>query len=209
VLRDRTLLARELHDIAAHHLTGIIVSAQAADALRATDPDRAGEYLRQVQRDARTTLDNLRQTVGLLRGGDVEGELAPVASMEGLGALVEEAASTGSSVRFEQTGTPRELGPLAGIVAFRMVQESLANALSHAPGSARTVQVDYEDAAVRVTVTNGPSASPSSSDARRDGYGLLGMRERAALVGATLRTGPTPDGGWVNTLEIPYDSEAA
>lgn len=215
VLRDRTLLARELHDIAAHHLTGIIVSAQAADALRATDPDGAGQYLRQVQLDARTTLDNLRQTVGLLRGGDVAGELAPVASMDGLSALVEDASSTGSIVQFEQTGTPRELGPLAGIVAYRMVQESLANALTHAPGSARTARIDYEDAAVRLTVSNGPATSaPHPTDAhptgpRREGYGLLGMTERAELVGATLRTGPTPDGGWVNTLEIPYDGEAA
>jgi signal transduction histidine kinase len=209
VLRERALMARELHDIAAHHLTGIIVSAQAADALRVTDPETAGEYIRQVQKDARTTLQNLSQTVGLLRG-DAAGELAPVASIDSLPDLVAEASAVGTEVNLEETGTPRDLGPLAGIAAYRMVQESLANALKHAPGAPRAVRVDYGQRAVRLTVSNGPApASPQRRDFSRDGYGLLGMNERAELIGATLSTGRSPDGGWVNTLVIPYDGETA
>ncbi|MCC9145931.1 MULTISPECIES: sensor histidine kinase [unclassified Arthrobacter] len=209
VLRERTLMARELHDVAAHHLTGIIVSAQAAHALRTSDPEKAGEYIRQVQGAARTTLDNLRQTVGLLRA-DAEGELAPVASLENLPALVAEASAAGADVVFEESGSPRDLRPLAGIAAYRMVQESLANSLRHAPGAARAVRVDYGPTSVRLTVSNeSPRAgAPGAMDKprSREGYGLIGMAERAALVGATLRTGPDENGGWVNSMVIPDDN---
>jgi signal transduction histidine kinase len=205
VLRERALMARELHDIAAHHLTGIIVSAQAADALRLTDPETAGEYIRQVQKDARTTLRNLSQTVGLLRA-DAAGELAPVASIDSLPELVAEAGAVGTAVDLQETGTQRDLGPLAGIAAYRMVQESLANSLKHAPGAPRAVRVEYGQRSVRLTVSNGPApATRPHRDWDRDGYGLLGMNERAELIGGTLRTGRSPDGGWVNTLVIPYD----
>ena len=207
VLRERSLMARELHDVAAHHLTGIIVSAQAAHALRSSDPGQSAEYLRQVQHAARTALDNLRQTVGLLRP-DVEGELAPVASLENLPALVAEASRTGTGVRLEESGTPRELRPLAGIAAYRMVQESLANALNHAPGAPRTVRVDYGPASLRLTVSNDAPQGPTAPRAgSRAGYGLIGMAERAELIGATLRTGPVDGGGWSNTLVIPYEDE--
>jgi signal transduction histidine kinase len=207
VLRERALMARELHDIAAHHLTGIIVSAQAADALRLTDPETAGEYIRQVQKDARTTLRNLSQTVGLLRA-DAAGELAPVASIDSLPDLVAEATSVGTAVTLDETGTPRDLGPLAGIAAYRMVQESLANSLKHAAGAARAVRVEYGNTFVRLTVSNGPvPVTRQHRDWNREGYGLVGMAERAELLGATLRTGRSPDGGWVNTLLIPYDGE--
>jgi signal transduction histidine kinase len=207
VLRERALMARELHDIAAHHLTGIIVSAQAADALRLTDSETAGEYIRQVQKDARTTLRNLSQTVGLLRA-DAAGELAPVASIDSLPDLVAEATSVGTAVTLEETGTARDLGPLAGIAAYRMVQESLANSLKHAPGAPRAVRVEYGQRSVRLTASNGPApASRQHRDWSREGYGLLGMAERAELIGATLRTGRRSDGGWANTLVIPYDGE--
>ena len=205
IMRERTLMARELHDVAAHHLTGIIVSAQAAQALRTSNPEESGEYLRQVQRAARTALDNLRSTVGLLRA-DAGGELAPVASMENLRALVAEASPAGTDVSFEEHGTPRELRPLAGIAAYRMVQESLANSLRHAPGASRAVRVDYGPTSVRLTVTN---SAPQGRDQppSRAGYGLVGMAERAKLIGATLTTGPDGNGGWTNTLVIPYEDE--
>jgi signal transduction histidine kinase len=206
VQRERASMARELHDIAAHHLTGIIVSAQAADALVSSDPETAADYIRSVQRDARLTLDNLRQTVGLMRTDPVNA-LGPVPSIEQLPALVAEASTSGTPVQLEETGTPQALGQLAGIAAYRMVQESLANASSHAPGASRRVEVDYGPSTVRVTVSNGPSATRTTSQPGREGYGLLGMAERAELIGASLTTGPSADGGWQNTLTIPYDGD--
>lgn len=207
VLRERALMARELHDVAAHHLTGIIVSAQAAETLRISNPQEAGEYVRQIQNAARTTLNNLRQTVGLLRA-DGESELAPIASIERLPELVAQASTTGTSVHLKKSGTPRDLGPLAGIAAYRMVQESLANSLSHAPGTHRAVQIDYGTASLRVTVTNGPNLlMHRKPETARAGYGLIGMAERAELLGARLRTGSVKDGSWVNTLIIPYEGQ--
>jgi len=205
VQRERTLMARELHDVAAHHLTGIIVSAQAATTLLPSDPETARAYLGTVERDARTTLANLRQTVGLLRT-DASGELAPVPSIEQVPALVAEATAAGRDVRAEMTGDPIPLGPLACVAAYRMVQESLANAARHAPGSPVVVEVEYGGDAVRVTVTNGPGGTGADG---HDGLGLLGMRERADLIGARLSTGPTADGGWVNILTIPAEGGAA
>lgn len=208
VREERALMARELHDIAAHHMTGIIVSAQAADALCSSDPEGAKSYIRRVEGDARTALSNLRQTVGLLRSES--GSRTPTPSIEQLPALVSEASGSGAPVSLTVTGTPVELGPLAAMAAYRMVQESLANAAQHAPGALRTVQVDYDDDAVRLTVGNlAPAGERNPEIAPRQGYGLQGMAERADLIGGTLSTGPAPEGGWVNRLEIPYDSVRA
>jgi signal transduction histidine kinase len=203
----RTAMARELHDIAAHHLSGIIVGAQAASALVATDPDRTREMLRTVQQDARTTLADLRRTVGLLRSDDdagaAPGRPAPVPSLDRVAALVQTAAGRGQAVALEVDGEPRVLGPLAETAGYRMVQESLANAADHAPGAPSRVRIEYLPQLVRITVHN--DASAARPVPRQGGYGIAGMRERADLVGARLTTGRLPDGSWRNTLEIPHD----
>ena len=209
----RTAMARELHDIAAHHLSGIIVGAQAASALVASDPDRTREMLRTVQRDARTTLADLRRTVGLLRSdGDGDGDAgtpglpAPVPSLDRVASLVAEAAGRGRLVTLDVSGETVALGPLAETAGYRMVQESLANAARHAPGSATRVNIVYSPESVRITVHNdAPAVAPAG---RRDGgYGIAGMRERADLVGARLSTGALVDGSWRNELEIPRDTD--
>jgi signal transduction histidine kinase len=222
-LRDeRAALARELHDIAGHHLSGIIVSAQAASALTGTDPDRARAMMRTVQDDARTTLADLRRTVGLLRSdddGDVvvagtsgraSGDPRPVPSLDGIPALVDAAITRGQQVELVVDGDPRPLGPLAETAAYRMVQESLANAARHAAGSACWVVVSTTARTVEVSVENGPSAASATfTGSRSVGYGLSGMAERAELIGAALSTGPTAEGGWLNRLVIPVDGRDA
>ena len=207
----RTAMARELHDIAAHHLSGIIVGAQAASALVASDPDRTREMLRTVQQDARTTLADLRRTVGLLRSDGADdagssGRPAPVPSLDRVASLVAEAAGRGQIVGLDVVGETAPLGPLAETAGYRMVQESLANAARHAPGAASHVRIDYLPGSVRITVHNeAPAVAPA---ARRDGgYGIAGMRERADLVGARLTTGALADGSWRNELEIPRDTD--
>ena len=210
----RTAMARELHDIAAHHLSGIIVGAQAASSLAENDPERAREILRTVQQDARTTLADLRRTVGLLRSDDPDdpgsaGRPAPVPALDRVAALVDTARQRGGLVELAVDGEPRTLGPLAETAGYRMVQESLANAARHAPGSPNRVRIEYLPDLVRVTVSNDPSdqAQPAASAARVDvGYGISGMQERAELVGGRLTTGRLADGGWRNVLEIPSDT---
>ena len=214
IVEVRTAMARELHDIAAHHLSGIIVGAQAASALVTTDPDRTRAMLRTVQQDARTTLADLRRTVGLLRSETADttassGQPAPVPSLERIAGLVETATGRGQSVVLEVVGTPVALGPLAETAGYRMVQESLANAARHAPGSPGRVRIEYLPDVVRITVHNDASSAPATTRDERDdrGYGIPGMRERADLVGARLTTGRLPDGAWSNELEIPRETD--
>lgn len=243
---SRDALARDLHDIAGHHLSGVIVSAQAAAALRHKDPDRSDQMLRAVRDSAQTALADLRQIVGLLRSGDssgsqregqVEGGRLGEPTSSDAGPTLESAAVTGARVTREPVhlpslaavprlveesrrrqqrvgyavnGRPCPLSPLADTAAYRMVQESLANSARHAPGAPCQVYVTYQDKCVEVVVSNRrpPNAEMRQADSGGKGggcggYGLSGMAERAALVGAELITGPDPDGGWCNRLVIP------
>ncbi|QEW00156.1 histidine kinase [Microbacterium caowuchunii] len=208
---ERTALARELHDIAGHHLSGIIVSAQAASALTRTDPDRARETLRALQQNARTALADLRRTVGLLRDDDEESSpgAAPgtVPALAEIPALAAAARERGQDVRLQETGRAEPLGPLAETAGYRMVQESLANAARHAPGTVCRVSVNYRPEGVELLVVNGPGRTRTTSPGAAAGYGIAGMRERADLVGGRLETGPRPDGGWRNRLTIPMERE--
>ena len=207
VQQERALMARELHDIAAHHLSGIIIGAQAAGTLVASEPERAREYIRTVARDAQLTLANLRQTVGLLRSDD-SGELAPAPSIAQIPQLIAGLRETGMRITEQWSGESIPLGPIAESAAYRMVQESLANARLHAPGTACVVRVERTDSGTVLTVTNAPPVSPSlpgaaDTSASSGGHGLLGMRERATLTGSRLTSGPTPEGGWRNELVLP------
>ena len=240
---SRNALARDLHDIAGHHLSGVIVSAQAAVALRHKDPERSDQMLQTVQDSARTALADLRQVVGLLRSEDsnvsgredqgedgrhneptsssTEATAEPAAvtdsrmarepvllpSLEAVPRLVEEARRRQQRVGYAVNGRPRPLSPLADTAAYRMVQESLANSARHAPGAPCQVRIMYQPRCVEIVVSNrrppNAEAPQSGSSGRGGGYGLSGMAERAALVGAELVAGPDPDGGWRNRLVIP------
>jgi signal transduction histidine kinase len=206
VQQERALMARELHDIAAHHLSGIIIGAQAAGTLIASEPDRAREYIRTVARDAQLTLANLRQTVGLLRSDDAA-ELAPAPSIAQIPQLLAELRDTGMTITEEWVGDVVPLGPVAESAAYRMVQESLANARQHAPGASCAVRVETTSSGIILTVTNYKPVTPGQP-ADQGGHGLLGMRERATLTGAHLTVGPTPEGGWRNELTLPLPDVA-
>lgn len=212
IARERTAMARELHDIAAHHLSGIAVMTAAIGTQIDTDPEAAKASVAQVRRSSTSVLRDLRSLVGLLREGDAgPGEVRPE-SLAGVAALVDDAVSAGRDVGLTVLTGERPLGhgvgPLAQLAAYRMVQESLANAARHAPGSRVEVTVDDRDAsAVVVTVAN--DRSPVASvDAGGGGFGLVGMRERADLTGASLDAGPTDDGGWRIVLRVPRDPDA-
>ncbi|GAB3799444.1 hypothetical protein GCM10028798_12740 [Humibacter antri] len=215
VRRQRASMARELHDIAAHHLTGIIVSTQAARALIRADPSASERYLLTSERETRTALDSIRQAVGLLRLDD-GAPYSPQPSLDDIGRLVSDfpGGNARLSIIGEASGHP---GPLAELAAYRMIQESLTNAARHAPGTDVRVELHYSAGSLRIAVANTalpdakevPHSSPGSIRAprgagdsagddagggavgdRHGGNGLAGMRERAALLGGTLTTGP-------------------
>ena len=209
---DRAALARELHDIAGHHLSGIIVGTQAATALLTRDPEGARELLRTVQDDARITLTDLRRAVGLLRADDEplpSGSPAPAPTVAGIAGLVEAARTRGQRIESTTAGEPRPLGPLAETAAYRMVQESLANAARHARGARAEVWIVFGPEAAEVVVWNEAPLERTAPATASPGFGLAGMAERAELIGARLTTGPTTDGGWRNRLVVPLDGRSS
>jgi signal transduction histidine kinase len=209
IARERTAMARELHDIAAHHLSGIAVMTAAIATQIDTDPAAAKEAVGQVRLQSTEVLRDLRSLVGMLREDQEPGDTRPE-NLAGVAALVRDRAATGQSVDLTVLGDPsgpggaRGVGPLAQLAAYRMVQESLANAARHAPGTPVRVVVDERAPdAVRLTVDNGPGGLGAG---RGSGFGLIGMRERAELTGAALEAGPTPEGGWRVSLLMPRDA---
>ncbi len=218
VARERTAMARELHDIAAHHLSGIAVMSAAIGTQIDTDPAGAKEAAAQVRRQSVSVLHDLRSLVGLLRVGDdaPESGTTPtrIENLGGLAALTSDFSSDATPVELtvlEASDHPlgHGVGPLAQLAAYRMVQESLANAARHAPGARCVVVVDDRDAATLVvSVRNEPPTAPPDLAIGSSGFGLVGMRERAELTGARLEHGPTSEGGWQVLLRIPRDPGA-
>jgi signal transduction histidine kinase len=218
VSRERTAMARELHDIAAHHLSGIALMAGVVDRQIDTAPEEAHRGIRQVRAQSMDVLDDLRRLVGLLRedaDADAERSVETLAAVPELVARAR--AASGGSVELavrEAPGRPlgQGIGPLAQLALYRTVQESLTNAAAHAPGSDCAVEIDDRDDAVLVaTVTNGPAAAaavPSPVASGAGGFGLLGMRERAELVGAELDAGSTAEGGWRVRMAVPRERDA-
>lgn len=209
--RERASMARELHDIAAHHLSGIAVMAGAIVGQIDADPEAAKTSVRRVRTETTAMLAELRSLVRLLR--DAHPAEGGVETLAAVPALVERVRASGVAATLTVLGTPDgqppadAAGPLAQLAAFRTVQECLANVIRHAPGARCEVVLDAGDPAVlRITVRNGPPAAPGRIDVREDGgggLGLVGMRERAELTGAHLSYGPEPDGGWLVQLEVP------
>lgn len=199
VSRERISMSRELHDIAAHHMSGIALLASAIYKQVDADPEAAKLSAQQVRSQSKTVLDDLRRVIGLLRD-DADGSR----SVETLASL-RELVATRLGARLEVREGDHELGtgigPLAQLVAYRMVQESLANVATHAPGANCVVEINDSHADhLRVVVTNDGQHAPDSGPG--GGFGLVGMRERADLVDAELSYGSTEDGGWRVTLTL-------
>jgi len=197
VSRERIAMSRELHDIAAHHMSGIALLASAIYRQVDVDPAAAKLSAQQVRAQSTTVLDDLRRVIGLLRY-DTEGSRT-VETLAAVGELVELRRSAGVDVRLVLLPGASELGagigPLAQLVAYRMVQEALANAAVHAPGANCVVEIDDRDAGrLTVVVENDGAHAPDLGAG--SGFGLVGMRERAALVDGELAYGATDGGGW-------------
>jgi signal transduction histidine kinase len=203
VLEERTRIARELHDVVAHHMSLIAVRAETAPyrLTGLSEPVRA-EFgaLSEVAREA---LAEMRRLLGVLRH-DQPAALAPQPQLADLSTLVDAARQAGVSVELSAPPALGRVPPGVGVCAYRIVQESLSNASQHAPGAAVTVSVGHDAGAVLLRVANGPGgpAGPSGSE-HGPGHGLTGMRERVALLGGSLSAGPAPDGGFVVSAVLP------
>lgn len=197
-LLERQLLARELHDTVAHRVTAITLQAQAAKAVLQRKPEATREALDAIESEAALALAELRSLLGTLRGDDVP--LRPGGGLDGLDALLR---GSGPHVHLTKEGPQVPLTPAMEHALHRIVRESLHNAEKHGRGVTRVdVRLDTTGAAVLLTVTdNGqPVRAPATG-----GFGLVGMRERATLVGGRLEAGPIPGGGWRVHAELPRE----
>ena len=198
---ERTALARELHDTVAHHVSAMVVRAQAGVVVERLEPGAAVEALRVIEAEGARTLTEMRRLVGSLRTADAVA-LAPLAGIADIAAL---ASPTGRpAVVVEVSGDDvAHVGPVVGAAAYRIAQESVTNAVRHARGVTRVrvvVQESAEDVRVRVSDDGEPLAGPAG-----EGYGLVGMAERATLLGGTFTAGPVPGGGWVVEAVLPLE----
>ncbi|MEA2178732.1 MAG: hypothetical protein QOG77_2029 [Solirubrobacteraceae bacterium] len=200
-LREREQLARELHDTIAHHVTAIAIRAQAGRAVAASRPEAAVEALAVIEEAASRTLADMRSLVGTLRDGE-EAELTPQGGVRDLQRLAR-GRNGGPGVDVRLAGDLDDLPPLVDAAVYRIAQESITNALRHARHATLVdVRVTGDRDCVRLSVRDDGDASPTGAD-RAPGYGVIGMTERAALLGGTLQTGPGADGGWTVTAVLP------
>src|ERR687893_1189863 len=191
--REREQLARELHDTVAHHVSGITIQAQAGRAIAASHPERAVEALAIIEDAATRTLTELRAIVGVLRASQ-DTEFAPQPGV----AEVEQLATDGQTrpcVEVTLSGEFDDLSPAVGAAIYRLAQESITNARRHARHATQvTVAVTGDADRVRLTIDDdGSSGAGGRAPA---GYGLVGMQERASLLGGTFHAGPTAERGW-------------
>jgi signal transduction histidine kinase len=233
VLFERIRIARELHDVTAHHLSVIAVQAGMARFVLSTDTDTADQALRAISEVGSEGLAELRRLISLLRPDDDDGAGAragtsPAPGIAQLPVLIERVGLSGTPSRYTMAGRQRPLPAGIELCVFRVVQESLTNVLKHAPGSSVEVRLEYEPEHIRVIIADtgphgaiadtGPHGVPpqrnrtpqtavaGAAGDSGSGVGLTGMRERAALYGGELSAGRSQDGGFEVSLTLPLDS---
>jgi signal transduction histidine kinase len=197
--REREQLARELHDTVAHHVSAIIIQAQAGQALASAQPETAVEVLAVIEAEASRTLAEMRSIVGALRRNDI----AALAPQQGIADIPRLAGSTPATitVEVELAGDLTGIEPVVDAATYRIVQESLTNAVRHATNASRVdIHVITSPDVVRLSVVDDGQTSGGPGVG---GYGLIGMAERAKLLGGSLDAGRDPDGGWRITAELP------
>ncbi|GAA4566199.1 sensor histidine kinase [Planotetraspora kaengkrachanensis] len=202
VMEERLRIARELHDVLAHHIALINVQSQVAAHVLDDEPAQAREALGHIRLAGRAALEELRTTVGLLRRPGSQDEplnelvTEPAPGLDRLDDLIGSFTAAGLAVDFRTEGDPRPLPAPVELAAFRVTQEALTNVSKHAPRARATVRIAYtpRDLVVDVADDGGPLKAPPGAGPA--GHGLVGMRERALSVGGTFTTGPSVTGGF-------------
>ncbi|WP_415925929.1 sensor histidine kinase [Streptomyces sp. AK02-04a] len=215
LLEERSRIARELHDVVAHHMSVISIQAQVAPHLVENPSDELKENLEGIRQNALEALTELRRVLGVLRSENPEDPYglgagtgaapnSPQPTLDRLDALVENTRAAGLQVTTEITGEQLPLPPGVELSAYRIIQEALSNALRHAPGSEVRVELWHFPRGLQVRVINSRPERPAPPSPGA-GHGLLGMRERAAMLGGTLVTSETAHGGFVVAAFLPRD----
>jgi signal transduction histidine kinase len=208
--QERARIARELHDVVAHHVSLMAVQSQAAASLLPGRPDEAANAVEIIGRTAREALTELRRLLGVLRGpadhADRQAVTAPSPSISDIGDVLVQVRRAGIAVDLEVQGSPGKLAPGIDLTAYRIVQEALTNTVRHSGASQASVTVRYEPGFVTVSVTDTGrvcAAAPQPDGQARAGFGLAGIAERVAACGGSLTVGPRHQGGFAVTARLP------
>jgi len=205
VINERLRIARELHDVVAHHIAVISVQAGAAAHVLQHRPDQVGPALEHIRDASDLVLKEIASVVGVLRNSDEQTSNEPTPGLSRLPDLVGGLQAAGFTVRQQQRGEPRELPAMVDLAAYRIVQEGLTNAHKYGVGRAALL-VEYAPSGVILEVTNDVGCDRG---AEGTGYGLLGMRERASAAGGTVTAGPLDDGRFRVHAVLPTGAPAA
>ena len=201
---ERRHMARELHDVVAHGVSVMVIQAGAARQVVSSAPDRASEALLTVEATGREVMAELRRLLGVLNDVGEAAGVAPQPGIEQLGALVDRVRAAGLPAELEIVGAPRALPASLDATAYRIVQEALTNALRYARRAATLVHVSFDAEQLRLEVLDeGPAGEAESGEG--SGRGLVGMRQRAALVGGRLEAGPRLGGGYAVHAWLPLE----
>ncbi|MDU0312472.1 sensor histidine kinase [Phycicoccus sp. M110.8] len=202
--QERVALARELHDTVAHHVSAIAVQAQAGGVVAGLQPEKAAEVLAAIESEASRTLAEMRSMVQVLRE-DEDVDYAPQRGVADLPAMARTDAMPTVEVSLDGALSP--LAPTVDAALYRLAQESLTNSLRHATGATRVaIDIRRDGSVVRLRVSDDGRTEPGAAPG--PGFGLLGMTERAHLLGGSLSAGPSPDGGWVVEAVLPAEAPA-
>jgi signal transduction histidine kinase len=205
VAQEQARIAREMHDLVAHDVSVMVAQAAAARRVVDSQPQTAAGALASVETLGREALDGLRRMLDLLRArAEEEDTRSPQPGLERLPALVEQVRRAGLPVEYSVTGTSRPLPATVELNAFRIVQEALTNSLKHGRGAGTSVTLDYSPTELRIDVLDrgrGPARGPQGAES--GGYGLISMRQRAALLGGVLEVGPHDGSGFRVSARLP------
>ena len=211
VLEERARIARDLHDIVAHHMSLVVVQAETARYRVPDLTESARKELESISSSARAALAETRTLLSVLRQEDEPAAHAPQPGLDRLEDLVDSARRAGVHLRTQVDGDVGDLRPGTSLAAYRILQEALANAARHAPGATVTVEVSRGPDAVHLRVLNDPPPyrDPGDPPPGAAGHGIIGMRERAGAEGGFLSAGPTGDGGYAVSASLPLGTAPA
>ncbi|NEC86536.1 sensor histidine kinase [Streptomyces sp. SID12501] len=209
VAEERSRIARELHDVVAHHISVISVQAGLARFVFDTDRHTTRTALDTIEATGKEALDELRRMLMLLRAADDSAPAGPMPGLARLGEMTERVRAGGIPLTLTVEGTERPLAPGVDLCAYRVVQEALTNVLKHAPGASARVLLRYEPHQVTVSVTDDGQGVIPDRVRTGGGHGLPGMRERAKLYGGQIDIGPQDQGGFAVRLILPTSARTA
>ncbi|MDN0198243.1 histidine kinase [Streptomyces sp. S.PNR 29] len=204
LLEERTTIARELHDVVAHHMSVVAIQAEAAPYRVENPPPELEKAFATIRENAVAALTELRRVLGVVRAEDYEAPDAPQPTLADLDGLLANVREAGLSVEKAVTGAVRELPQGVELSAYRIVQEALSNTLRHAPGASARVEVSYVLGGLGLRIVNDPPPAPALiKPSPGAGHGITGMRERVSMLNGEMTAGPTADGGYEVAVFLP------